>query len=364
MMADNQLNDDVGGDDIFVYTGGEQQVPRDVKRVRIAENIDTIPESTFQGCEQLLEVEGHNKIKKIEEAAFYECPCLRSVTKMGGVVEIEQLAFGDCSALSDVDFDKLEIVGEYAFGFCESLRSINMPSVRRVVKSAFSNCVELRSINMPSIRRVGNSAFQNCVELTDAVFGKDLERIEGYALAGCGALKRIVTPLKDNLFVGDEAFYLCINLSRVDILAGDIHRTISSLHMESWRDEMEEEIDRINQTLPNIRANLKTRAIREWPKPGSDEKAQAIQQWITRVFSRMEHYKTEHQILLKEAMALLELALWKAKLLNETDEKKCSNVTVVTKKAKIDVQSVRKEHRVTCGASAVIKNVLPFLALK
>jgi hypothetical protein len=51
-MADNQLldNDGVGGggDDIFVYTGGEQRVPRDVKRVRIAENVDTILEETFE----------------------------------------------------------------------------------------------------------------------------------------------------------------------------------------------------------------------------------------------------------------------------------------------------------------------------
>ena len=37
-----------GGDDIFVYTGGEQRVPRDVKRVRIAENVDTILEETFE----------------------------------------------------------------------------------------------------------------------------------------------------------------------------------------------------------------------------------------------------------------------------------------------------------------------------
>jgi len=48
MMADNRLlndNDDNGvggGDDIFVYTGGDQQVPRDVERVRVAENVDTI----------------------------------------------------------------------------------------------------------------------------------------------------------------------------------------------------------------------------------------------------------------------------------------------------------------------------------
>ena len=111
---------------------------------------------------------------------------------------------------------------------------------------------------------------------------------------------------------------------------------------------MEDEIDSINQTLPNIQ---------------SIEKTGAIQQWITRVLGRMEHYRSEHKMLVKEAMTLLELALWKATLLNEVDEKNCS-VDVVSKKAKIDAEAARKEHRVTCGASIVTKNVLPFLALK
>ena len=53
MMADNQLlleDDGVGGGDIFVYTGGvlyEQELPDDVKRVRIAENVDIIAEGVF-----------------------------------------------------------------------------------------------------------------------------------------------------------------------------------------------------------------------------------------------------------------------------------------------------------------------------
>jgi hypothetical protein len=110
---------------------------------------------------------------------------------------------------------------------------------------------------------------------------------------------------------------------------------------------MFEEINSINQTLPNI---------------GRFDKTQAIQHWITRVFSRMDYDKTDHKMLLKEAMTLLELALWKAKLLNEAGEEKCK-VDKVTKKAKIDAEAARKEHRVTCGASTVIKNVLPFLAL-
>ncbi len=317
-------DDDVGGDgDIFVYTGGDQEVPRDVKRVRIADNVDTILAETFQHCAQLIEVEGHNKLKKIKRIAFYKCIRLRRVMKMQGVIEIEKYAFFNCYALSDIDFDKLEFIGD----------------------SVFYGCKSLMSINMPSIRRVGRSAFNGCDALTDVIFGKDLDRIEGYAFKNT-PLRSIVIPLKDNLIFDNHAFYNCGNISRVDALAGGIHKTISSLHMESWRNEMEEEIDRINQTLPN-----------------TPEKTTAIQQWIERVLGRMEHYKSEHQTLLKEALTLLELALWKAKLLNETDEKKC-NVDVVANKAKIDNLGARKEHRVTCGASIVIKNVLPFLALK
>ncbi len=39
MMADNQLlnNNGVGGDEVFLYTGGEQEVPRDVKQESTAE---------------------------------------------------------------------------------------------------------------------------------------------------------------------------------------------------------------------------------------------------------------------------------------------------------------------------------------
>jgi hypothetical protein len=322
-MADNQLlNDDEvgGGDDIFVYTGGEQEVPRDVKRVRIAENIDTIPAWLFSTCYQLIEVEGHKKIKKIEQYAFYNCTSLRRVTKMRGVIEIEHWAFHTCPALSELEFDKLEIIGP----------------------SAFRKCC-LRSISIPSIRSVGACAFIHCDALTDVVFGHDLERIVGGGAAfyKCTALRSISIPLKDNLIVEDKVFYGCRNLLRVDALDGEIHKTISSLHMETWRNEMKDEIDSINQTLPTTTA-----------------KTQAIQQWIARVLSRMEHYKTEHQMLVKEATTLLELALWKANLHDDAAAEGGVRVTRGQRKR------ARKDSCITSGASIVIKNVLPFLELK
>ena len=68
---------------------------------------------------------------------------------------------------------------------------------------------------------------------------------------------------------------------------------------------MNQEIDRINQDLPNTPSN---------------EKTATIDQWIRSVINRMEHYKTDHQTLLKEDMTHLELAVWKANLDEEEDD--------------------------------------------
>ena len=105
---------------------------------------------------------------------------------------------------------------------------------------------------------------------------------------------------------------------------------------------MNEEIDRINQTLLEISAN---------------EKTKAIEQWLDRVLDRMEHYKAEHQILLKEAMPLLELALWKANLEENAVDLEGVRVT------RSQVKRARKERCITSGAGVIIKNVLPFLQL-
>ena len=112
---------------------------------------------------------------------------------------------------------------------------------------------------------------------------------------------------------------------------------------------MREEIDRINRVLPSTYHSQKTGSI--W-------------QWGRTVLQRIEHYKTEHCMLLKEAMTLLELALWKAKLLDENQGDHPLVGKQPTKRAKIDNDTARKELRITSGASDVITNVLSFLVLE
>ena len=109
---------------------------------------------------------------------------------------------------------------------------------------------------------------------------------------------------------------------------------------------MKDEINRIHQILLDTHSFYLTGTI---------------QRWIGSVIHKIEHYKVEHQEVLKEATTLLELALWKANL--------DGNVGGILEQTEVrttrrQLKRARKEKCVTSGASIVIKNVLPFLKLE
>ena len=325
--------DDGGDNNIFVFLGGNQEVPsRVVTHAIIDPSVKIVRRRAFYRRYVLVSIIFHDGVEIIETEAFYNCESLSGRVKLLGVREIGYRAFDGCLALSDVEFgDRLETIGNRAFRYCNSLRSIKIPSVRTVHAHAFRNCWQLR----------------------DVEFGIDLERLGFNSFSDCEHLWRIVIPLKDNLFPIDtneqqyNQFEGCNNLTTVDIVGAEgIHNTISSFLIDSWRDEMIEVIGRINLELPNTYA---------------DEKTNAIRLWIRSVINRLEHYKAEHNRLLKEHMTLLELAIWKAKLDEREDDD--STQRVQRKRAKIDVKSSREEKRITSGADIIIKNVLPFLKL-
>ena len=319
MVVEAQEDDD----EIFVYMGGDQEVPDGIRRARIHRSAKIVRVRAFSNCWQLISVEFHDGIEIIEEWAFMGCRSRGSI-KLLGVKIIKEGAFHNCALLTDVEFgDKLETIEQSAFSYCRSLRNIIMPTVRTVGKWAFCDCTRLTDLDLP----------------------EGLETIEDNAFENCTRLRRIALPLKDGM-IHAGAFSNCPNLITVDLVGGiSIHKTVSSLNLESWRNEMTGEIKRINQDLPNLRF---------W-------KTQAVQQWMIAVISRLDHYKAEHHKLLKEATTLLELALWKANLDdNEGGVLEREGVRTTRGQRK----RARKEISVTSGASIVIKNVLPFLGLK
>ena len=306
------LDDD---DDIFVYMGGDQQVPDGVRRARIHKDVKIIRARAFRDRRKLVSVEFHDGVEIIEAEAFYGCLFLRSANKLLGIKIIKRVAFYECRKLMDVEFgDQLETIKEQAFQRCDSLKTIRMPSVRTV----------------------GRAAFGSCHDLSDVEFGEALRTLHEAAFTKCRNLKRVVLPLKENL-IGNQVFNQCNRLSKVNLVGG-IHNTVVSLHMESWRSEMMDEINRINQTLPTV---------------GKRGKTEAIKQWMGSTFRQLNHI-----LLMKEAATLLELALWKANLDNEGGQLEREGVRMTRGRRK----RARIESCVTSGASIVIKNVLPFLS--
>ena len=307
-----------------MYRGG--RAPQHVTHVLIDKSIDEIEDRAFNGCQDLEQVETHDGIRKIGKEAFYRCTSLPRIN-LKSVVEIEEWAFYSCENLESVEFgDRLETIGDSAFDRCS-----------------------LQHLRLPSIVTIGNFAFMNCIRLTDIDLSGRLETIGAGAFWGCERLRRIAIPLKRDLFeyVEDQGytqFFDCEQLTTVDLVGG-IHKSVASLHMDTWRAELIANINRINQVLPN------TRDFR---------KSDVIRQWMEVVMDKFDHYKAEHYRYVKEGITLLELALWKAKL----GEKEDSSVEGQRKKAKVDYESTRKEKLLTCGADIVIKNVLPFLQLE
>ncbi len=336
-MADHAAEEEDG--DIFVYRGG--RAPQHVTHVRIDKSVDEIEERAFYNCMQLVQVETHDGIRKVGKKAFFYCRSLPRIN-LKSVSEICDTAFDDCIHLAHVEFgDKLETIGAGAFFGCP-----------------------LKHLKLPSVISIGSDAFFHC-GLIDIELSERLETIGRGAFRDCMHLRRIAIPLKRDLFVHRTNEYMgyeydqfddCDELSSVDLLGG-IHKTVASLHMDSWRNEMLADINRNNDALPNPPADY----IPSTPSlSDTHDKTTNLRLWMEWLIEKIDLMKALHCKYVKEGISLLELALWKAKL----GEKEESPSEGKSKKAKVDAESARKEKRITCGADTVIKNVLPFLELQ
>ena len=324
-MADHQVE---GG--VYIYRGG--RAPQHITHAIIDKSVKKVDDNAFKDNRDLHTVETHDGLEEIGESAFYRCQSLTRLD-LKSVRILRSYSFWGTS-LTEVDGDNLEIIEHNVF-FENPLRRISFPKVKRIEPSTFEG-----------------TAF------TDVVLPEVMEFVDVDAFADNANLRRICIPLKPDLFNEYPDFVLhhdtgsfnnCDNLETVELLGG-IHETVSSLHMKVWGDDMVYEIDRINTTLPSIPSLLKTNVIR-W--------------WLQSVHRRFEHYKAEHNKILKEATVLLELALWTANLNDDERSGEDESLEVPTKKVKIDATvRTRIEQRITSGADIVIKNVLPFLALK
>mmetsp|Transcript_22544 Transcript_22544/g.34830 ORF Transcript_22544/g.34830 Transcript_22544/m.34830 type:complete len:244 (-) Transcript_22544:67-798(-) len=211
-------------------------------------------------------------------------------------------AFAGCTSLTRVIMPGVEEVEGFAFKSCEALTDVECGKLERIGRSAFAFSTSLRSINLPSAKTVGSFAFSECTALTNVIFGKELESIGWTAFYECTSLERIAIPLKEGMITADNIFQGCKKLVRVDLVEGEVLRdTIAALLLEEWRNDMNDKLGAINQSLPTTPAGDGLFDV--------GGKAQTVQLWISSVLSTIVQYKVRHRSYLNEAATTLQLAL-------------------------------------------------------
>jgi hypothetical protein len=304
-------------------------------------------------------------------------------------------AFHNCRRLLSVDFS--------SGGGSSSNNNSNNSLIDNIPLRAFANCISLKRLKLSGIRTIGTAAFRNCSSLAEVEFDELLCSVGYQAFCRCVGLKKIVivppfqnkkllsdentdssssdskgddgSPSEHHIKIHTDAFDKCTSLTTIQF-PQHVYNTISYLHLSTWKDHIYQKMDDINHTLQTSACgNNKTRTIADWINGVSSSSSSLSK---LSVHGIIQHCVSEHEKMLMEIALLLELYLWKMNLVDDDamgdnhDEDReedvhhnTTSVGHVEKKIKTEYGNKRSrlERRITCGASVVIKNVMPYLRL-
>lgn len=160
----------------------------------------------FYGCTKLVNIDLSKVHDTIGEYAFYACQALKAAN-LTNVKHIDDFAFADCSNLTTLSVPMIETIGDAAFGAV---------SESSVSGGAFT------TVEFPqTLRYIGEAAFYTCINLKSIILPADVE-IEGFAFAYCTSLQSVtlgesMTVLPQYIFYKDTAL-ISINTGNIEIV--------------------------------------------------------------------------------------------------------------------------------------------------
>lgn len=333
------MSDDDGEDQVrffYIYFGQEGRfVPRDVTHVRVHPSIRYITRHAFDGRDGLTTVDLGEKLEEIGVLAFRACTLLREIRIPNAVKKIGRSAFNRCSQLTRV------ILGE---------------GLEEIQRGAFAACMSLPEIVIPnSVRVIQAGAFYLCLQLRSVILGDGLEEICFYAFYNCTSLRRIVIPRTVKV-IDDTAFNNCSQLTSV-VFCNEIEDLVTTASMRYWwnngtheksistycflvRSDVPERLGRVRQI--KWQANIH-KMLKRIPSI-TDEHRVA---YFNSIESKLTLYEN-----LDDAPFLLELAIWKAKIMERFDKNKYALVGCTKMECRTDAISM---------VAIIVPHVLSFL---
>ena len=119
-----------------------------LENVIIPEEITTIGNSTFCGCQKIKTITIPNGVTTIGSSAFSGCSSLISISIPSSITSIEANTFDSCISLTSIDIPTgVTSIGNAAFYSCTGLKTIKIPkTVTSIGSNAFKNCTSLTAV--------------------------------------------------------------------------------------------------------------------------------------------------------------------------------------------------------------------------
>ncbi|EJK75508.1 hypothetical protein THAOC_02765, partial [Thalassiosira oceanica] len=320
-------------------------VTKSLQEVAIPSSVFTLGVCAFEGCSKLAKVKLHEGLEIIEDSAFKDCKALQqvvlpsSVTDLGGDVfdgcinlatvklneglQVVPSAFFECRALQKVVIpSSVTKLGAYAFLRCRNLASVHFSEGLEIIgKHAFDECSALRSVTVPSsVTKLGYGAFADCRDLAEVILlcGERLLN-QGFLDRGLLDGEKALNKNTLNEMIGYDAFLRCplntLKISipralseRVERLPGECRLSIEQRVHDLRRLELPQD-GNILACFQLIHGGSGWNSVEDT----NDETAESLHQ-ILQLISFHE---------LKESSILIELAMWKSRLVEDRARADC-----------------------------------------
>ena len=277
------------------------------------------------------------------------------------VNEISKFSFMDCTFLKKIVIPStVKAIGTGAFRGCKRLVHVELnEGLEHIGKNAFRGCISLERIQLPcTVKMIGEKAFSGCVKLTEVKLSKGLRKISNDAFCRCLSLKRITIP-STVYSIHKRAFSKCPKLIAVKF-SEEIEALVrfpENVQRDWWNEGVPKHALRVYCLLAesNIPKRLAKLRVEKWRiqietmiKLLPSIPSTPLEGYHESIVSKLAVYER-----LQKIVPLLELAIWKSKLVEEF----AANNAILSDKA------IRLQHRINCGASVIIPNVVSFLLM-
>ncbi len=184
-----------------------------IQGFQIPQNMTTIPEGIFYGCEQLMSITINNGIEEIQNMAFYGCKSLKQCNIPSSVKNIEEAAF-ELSGIEYVTLNDNIDIGKRAFAN-STLASI-FPGIyiKNIDEAAFLG-TKLLSISLDNVEAIENQALAGCTLLKDVTIGPSLKKFGSEVFLACNSLTEVTIDENNNLLKYIDGVFYSADQSRL-----------------------------------------------------------------------------------------------------------------------------------------------------